>query len=546
MLVILNTKTENMRKYSLYILFIIMLSCFCGKVQAQVESRGDTILDEIFISKYLRFFDKTGKERDEADFFSEFAVPASEIPTYANLDSLYRTRLDSITSVVKLPYNEKVKAYIDVYVNKRRKQVNIMLALSQYYFPIFEEAMVTHGVPSELKYLAIIESALNPRAVSSMGASGLWQFMYRTGRMYDLTITNDVDERYDPAKASNAAALYLKDLYTSFGDWTLAIAAYNCGPGNVNKAIKRANGKTDFWEIYPFLPKETRGYVPAYIGATYVMNYYKEHGFFPPDKNFPLLTDTLIAPYDIHLTQVAHTLDIPLQILRDLNPQYKNDIIPANKEGFSIKLPIHLVTEFIENQDSIFFASTPQDSNRILPANGSGGNIHSISYRVKARETLSFIGRKFNVKVDDIMKWNNLKTTLIHPNQVLTVYTGSTNVDQIVKVSPPEPKASSTENSENANVENLAPNKAVAPSTNAVAKVTSSTKNQNDVKPSQTNTSQTQGGKIILYKVKKGDTLYAIVRQNPGSNINEIIKLNDLRQNGNIIYPDQVLKIQIN
>ncbi|MEG1572182.1 MAG: transglycosylase SLT domain-containing protein [Bacteroidales bacterium] len=536
-----------MRKYTLYILLVLLVFGFSVRLHAQSLEDGDPVLNEIFISKYLRFFDKSGKERDADDFFSEFNAPLGEVPTYHNLDSLYKTRLDSITNVVKLPYNSKVKAYIDVYVNKKRKQVNIMLALSQYYFPIFEEAMSTHGVPPELKYLAIIESALNPRAESSMGAGGLWQFMYRTGRMYDLAITHDVDERYDPIKASNAAALYLKDLYNSFGDWTLAIAAYNCGPGNVNKAIKRANGKTDFWEIYPFLPKETRGYVPAYIGATYVMNYYKEHGFFPPDNNFPLLTDTLVAPYDIHLSQVAHTLDIPLQILRDLNPQYKNDLIPSNKEGFSIKLPIRLVTEFIENQDSIYFAGLIRDSNQMETAGSS--TVHSISYRIKAKETLSLIGRKFNVSVNDLMKWNHLKGSLIHPNQILTIHTKASNVDQILKTKPSTPKTTQTVSTSTENLAlNTKENKPLNTTETAKeAPIATSTVNKPKSQTSNSsNAPQASNGKIILYKVKKGDTLYGIVRKNSGSNINEVIKLNDLRQNGNIIYPDQVLKIQIN
>ncbi|MEG2666999.1 MAG: lytic transglycosylase domain-containing protein, partial [Bacteroidales bacterium] len=268
------------------------------QINVQNDSTEEDLLNDFFLSKYLRFFDREYRESPAGSmYFQERGGLQGEIPFYSNPDSVYKARLGGLSKncVVKLPFNDKVRNYIDVYVNKRRKQVNVMLALSQYYFPIFEDALLTNGVPTELKYLAIIESALNPKAMSRMGASGLWQFMYQTGRMYDLKITTKVDERYDPVKASNAAARYLKDLYNSFGDWTLAIAAYNCGPGNVNKAIRKAKGKTDFWEIYPFLPKETRGYVPAFIGATYVMNYYKEHGFYPPQNSMPILTDTLMV-----------------------------------------------------------------------------------------------------------------------------------------------------------------------------------------------------------------------------------------------------------
>ncbi|HER08096.1 MAG TPA: lytic transglycosylase, partial [Bacteroides sp.] len=247
--------------------------------------------------------------------------PDSLVPDFP--DSVYMRRLAGIPSVIDLTYNRIVKNYLDVYTKKRREQVRVMLGLSDYYFPIFEEIFDYYDVPFELKYLAVIESALNPRAVSRAGAVGTWQFMYGTGRFYGLTINSLVDERRDPIASTHAAARYLRDLYGMYGDWTLALAAYNCGPGNVNKAIRRSGGKKNFWDIYYFLPRETRGYVPAFIAATYVMNHYPEHRLSRIPVEMPLFTDTIVVREPVHLEQIAGVLGVPLKQLRDMNPQYR-------------------------------------------------------------------------------------------------------------------------------------------------------------------------------------------------------------------------------
>jgi membrane-bound lytic murein transglycosylase D len=313
----------------------------------EFQANLDSLLNNFFVSQSLKV--------NLNSLYPAQNMDKDIIPQFS--DSVYIQRLQSLPSIIDMTYNEKVRAFIELYVNKKRKHVKVMLGLSEYYFPIFEEILDKQGLPQELKYLTIIESALNPRATSRVGASGLWQFMYTTGKIYDLQVNSLVDERRDPIKASYAAASYLKDLYGIYKDWTLAIAAYNCGPGNVNKAIKRSKGKTNFWEIYDYLPAETRGYVPAFIAANYMMNYYKEHNLFPQKIDFPTLTDTVMVDADLNLKDVSEALDLPLQQLRDMNPQYKNDIIPGNSESYSLKLPVNLVTTFIEMEDSISLKS---------------------------------------------------------------------------------------------------------------------------------------------------------------------------------------------
>jgi len=253
------------------------------------------------------------------DYDSLMAVTDSLAETLP--DSVYIDRLARLSSPVELSYNQYVRRYIEMYTGRRKELVGIMLGLSDYYFPMFEEIFTYYDIPLELEYCAIIESALNPRAVSRVGATGLWQFMYGTGRMYDLTINSYVDERRDPIKSTHSAARFMKDLYEIYGDWILVIAAYNCGPGSVNKAIRRSGGKKNFWDIYYYLPRQTRGHVPAFIAATYTMNYYKEHNLVPVKIDLPIPSDTLMITDELHLLQVSEVLGIPIDLLRDINPQ---------------------------------------------------------------------------------------------------------------------------------------------------------------------------------------------------------------------------------
>lgn len=267
---------------------------------------------------------------------------------------VYIERLSRLPNVMEMPYNDIVQKFIDRYTGRLRHSVSYMLGASNFYTPIFEEALEAYGLPLELKYLPVIESALNPQATSHAGAAGLWQFMVATGKQYGLEINSLIDERRDPIKSSYAAAQYLKDLYKIFGDWNLVIAAYNCGPENINKAIHRAGGNSDYWKIYPYLPRETRGYVPAFIAANYVMNYYCEHNICPMRTKLPAKSDTIIVNKDVHLKQIAEVCGIDIDELRTLNPQYRRDIVNGNNKPSIIRLPATATNTFIANEDSIF------------------------------------------------------------------------------------------------------------------------------------------------------------------------------------------------
>ena len=267
---------------------------------------------------------------------------------------VYIDRLKRMPTIIEMPYNDVVQKFIDRYSGKLRRSVSFMLGASNLYMPIFEEALEAYNLPLELKYLPVIESALNPKAVSRVGATGLWQFMLSTGKRYGLEVNSLVDERRDPVKASYAAAHYLSDLYKIFDDWSLVIAAYNCGPSKVNQAIHRAKGSADYWNIYPYLPKETRGYVPAFIAANYIMNYYCDHNICPMVTELPTKTDTVVVEKDVHLEQIAQVLNIDIEHLRNLNPQYRRDIINGLNKPMSVRLPASLVGAFIDNEDSIY------------------------------------------------------------------------------------------------------------------------------------------------------------------------------------------------
>lgn len=269
-------------------------------------------------------------------------------------DSVYMDRLQCLPTIIEMPYNQVVKQFIERYSDKLRGSVSYMLGAANFYMPIFEQALETYGLPLELRYLPVIESALNPNAVSRVGATGLWQFMLETGKRYGLEVNSLVDERRDPIKSSYAAARYLRDLYKIFDDWSLVIAAYNCGPNKVNQAIHRAKGSMDYWQIYPYLPKETRGYVPAFIAANYIMNYYCEHNICPMITELPISTDTIVVDKNLHLEQIAKVLNVNIEHLRALNPQYRRDIVNGLTEPSVVRLPLSLVGSFIDNEDSIY------------------------------------------------------------------------------------------------------------------------------------------------------------------------------------------------
>lgn len=354
----------------LFILATMLLGLSTG-IQAQTENNDD---DDI-----ITVTDKDGKSE-------EIEVPVGLEDNLDSLLHLYNTktymmpdtscnyrdvnpvfekevyidRLKRLPTIIEMPYNDVVQKFIDRYSGKLRRSVSFMLGASNFYMPIFEEALEAYNLPLELKYLPVIESALNPKAVSRVGATGLWQFMLSTGKRYGLEVNTLVDERRDPLKASYAAAHYLSDLYKIFDDWSLVIAAYNCGPDKVNKAIHRAKGSADYWNIYPYLPKETRGYVPAFIAANYIMTYYCDHNICPMVTEMPTKTDTVVVNKDVHLEQIAQVLNINLDHLRNLNPQYRRDIVNGLNKPMAVRLPASLIGAFIDQEDSIYNFKTDE------------------------------------------------------------------------------------------------------------------------------------------------------------------------------------------
>jgi membrane-bound lytic murein transglycosylase D len=447
-------------------------------------------------------------------------------------DSVYISRLQGIQQVIAMSYNSMVKDVIKFYTEKRRDQVEMMLGLSAYYFPIFEEALDRYNMPLELKYLPVIESALNPKAISRAGANGLWQFMFNTGRQLGLEISSFVDERRDPVKSTEAAVKYLWQLYQTYNDWYLAIAAYNCGPGNLDRAIKRSGGKRSFWEIYYYLPRETRGYVPAFVAASYVMNYYKEHNLIPRMPDISLQTDTLMIRDYLHLNQLEKTLGIEKEQLRSLNPMYRRDVIPAKPDKpYPVVLPNEKINPFIDLDTTVFAYEREKyfpdnklgnpvglQANYFTPADVEGKA--KILYTVKSGDNVGFISSWFNVRLSDLRYWNNLHRDLIRVGQKLSIYVAPENKEKYEKLN------SMTFTQKQASIGRSVRNNAVA-----------SSANPNTTKPAMLDSS------FEYYTVRKGDTIWEIAKRYPGISPDEILRLNNLSARSKISI-GQKLKIK--
>ena len=348
-------------------------------------------------------------------------------PTAANpvfSDTVYTDRLANLPCVVPMTYNQPVRANIDRYAKQLRHQVSYMLGMMEYYEPLIEQALDVHGVPNELKYLPVVESALNPVAVSRVGATGLWQFMYSTGKLYGLKQNSLVDDRRDPVKSTWAAAKYLRALYDRFGDWSLAIAAYNCGPGNVNKAIYRSGGKTDFWDIYWYLPRETRGYLPAFIAATYIMTYHAEHGICPMESKLPLATDTIMVNRLLHFDQIVAVCDIDMETLRGLNPQYKENVIPGKFLPGALRLPEDKIRDFILSGDSIYNYERDKyfSEEKVKVLKNQATNSGFVIHKIRSGESLSTIAHRYRVTIAELKRWNGLKSNNIVAGKTLKIY----------------------------------------------------------------------------------------------------------------------------
>ena len=495
-----------------------------GELELRTGDNLDSLLNLWYVNQSL--------ENATDDYLAE---SDTLIPDFS--DSVYIHRLSEIPSVVDLTYNRIVKNYINVYSRMRREQVRIMLGLSDYYFPAFEEIFDLYSVPYEIEYLSVIESALNPRAVSRAGAVGAWQFMYSTGRHYGLTINSLVDERRDPIAATHAAARYLADLHHIYHDRTLALAAYNCGPGNVNKAIRRSGGKRNFWDIYYYLPRETRGYVPAFIAATYVMNYYEDHLITRAPLSLPRVVDTIMVNEPVHLKQVAEVLDIPIELLRDINPQYRQDIVPGtSKKGYAIAVPQDQVAAFIDLQDSIFaykdslffdpgkMVATPQHYTSTYRVDLPPDKYDKLYYSVKSGDNVGYIADWYDVRASDLRYWNNISRNIIRVGQKLVIY---------------KPKGKSTSYSDLdqmsfAEKQKFAGRAVTSASTGSVS---SSSGN------SSAGVTNADSDEYITYRVRQGDNLWVIARKYPGVSETNITRLNNITD-ASKIKPGQLLKIK--
>ena len=403
--------------------------------------------------------------------------------------AVYAERLSKLPTIIKMPYNETIGKYIDLYVDRRRKLVEYMLGLEAFYYPMIEETFDKYGLPLELKNLVIIESAMNPIALSRVGASGLWQFMIGTGKIYGLEVNSLVDDRRDPIKSTDAAARHLKDLYVTFGDWHLAIAAYNCGSGNVNKAIKRSGGKKDFWTIFPYLPRETRSYVPLFIAANYVMNYYAYHQLYPVQTTLPLSTDTVMVNQMIHFDQIAEVLKIDKEMIRALNPQYKFDIIPGDYKPQILKLPTIQLYAYIEKESEIVaYRADELLLNRVYDSNGnvSGSRTKQITHTVARGETIVTIARKYGLSASTIRRWNYLGTNNVPVGKKITLY-----VDLGVSANSASTRSTSS----------------------------SASPPKSNINPSSIPT--------VQYKVQPGDSFYIIAQKFPGYSSADLMRLNN-------------------
>lgn len=452
---------------------------------------------------------------------------------------VYIDRLRRMPTIMEMPYNDIVQKFIDRYSGELRHSVSYMLGASNFYMPIFEQALETYNLPLELKYLPVIESALNPRAVSRVGATGLWQFMLSTGKRYGLEVNSLVDERRDPLKASYAAAHYLSDLYKIYGDWNLVIAAYNCGPQKLNKAIHRAKGKTDYWHIYPYLPRETRGYVPAFIAANYIMTYYCDHNICPMITELPAKSDTVVVNQDVHFEQISAILGISTDELEALNPQYRHDIVNGLTEPRALRLPASLIGPFIDHEDSIYNYKADEylQKRTIVDVNDETvGRSHRSSSRSKARRTR----RNRNTNED------SQDRTTDKPND------GSSDVndnDDAEDASNASEQGAASEDTETESSEDVTTSLSTTSARRyrstrrSASRSKSSNRNSHSSGRSQKSKKQKkdkQADRTQHVKIRKGDTLSEIAERNH-TTVKKLKRLNGIK--GTTIQPGKKLKI---
>ena len=509
------------------------------------------MLDSMAAMKYYGDYDFV-TNRDSLNIYG-FAL--NEKPVYP--DSVYAARIDSLNgeTTIELVYNKVVKDYIYLYANRKKELTARMLGLAELYFPLFEEQLDRFDIPLEMKYLAIVESALNPSAGSRAGAKGLWQFMYGTGKVYGLRVTSLIDERFDPYQATIAACEHLSDLYDIYGDWSLVMAAYNSGAGNVNKAIRRTGGIKSYWAIWPFLPRETRGYVPAFIAVYYVMTHATEHNIYPvPPSIFYHEIDTMRVHDVLSFDQVNEMLGIPMDELQLLNPLYKKGIIPyRDSEEFYICLPKEYVGDFINNEQNLYAYVTKKGTEKkTLMAEIKKAQERTI-HIVRSGENLGLIARKYHVYVSQIKAWNNMRSSTIYPGQRLVVYPSARYNPSVAPKQQSTSTASASPNGVHTvrSGENLG---LIAQKYGcSVNQIKSwNNLNKNTIQPGQklkvskpaTAIKVDENAEYVYHTVKSGDTLWDIAKMYDGVTVNQIKQLNNIT-NARRLKPGDKIRISV-
>lgn len=508
-----------MKKFFVILIVLVIATKLNAQVQVikQLHDSVSALMENKTYQEELNiwYFGKVTQD-SSIEKLNIYGFKQGEIPIYP--DSVYETRLQNLQSYIPLAYNEIIRRYIDLYTIKKREQVENMLGLATYYFPIFESELSRLGLPLELKYIPIIESALKTTAVSKSGATGLWQFMFATARIYDLQITSYIDERRDPYKLTVKAVTYFSDLNQVFDNWLFAIAAYNCGPGTLNKAIILSGYKTNFWEVYPFLPQETKGYIPAFIAANYVMNYPAEHNLYPKNLYYPGLLDTIQIKRRLRLDVIANALQMKIEKLQELNPQYIRNVIPQSPsmEPYILRLPLDKAAHFYAHQERIYRyqdyldkkekeeASAAKQLNIINSFPSENTNSYElIRYLVKSGDQLKQIADWFDCTENDLIRWNSGIANSLYAGKTIHVYVPSHRAEHYNKIN------------------NL-----------------SYQEKQQLIGKEKTPIT----GDLFYYVVKEGDTLWAIARQFPGITPYDIMELNEIDEES--IKPGQMIKIK--